>query len=269
MAYIVIPNTFTNGTAADGTAVNTNFTTISGGLSDGTKDLNVNAIAMAASATVGGTLQVTGATTLNGAVTLGNAAGDTITHTGTAPSILLDNGVADGGTIYMNGNTATLQCSADGTTVTGGGTITAVNLPVVACRYTSNAAQAFIAGATTINFEDVEFDTHSAVTTGANWVFTAPFTGKYLVSVGVYSQARAWLAGDSFYLVIRVAGASYAIPSIKIFDAAINTLAWCGGSVLVAMTAAQDLDVRLTSSNAGNLDNSPYTNYISIHMIGV
>lgn len=70
MANITVTHTFSNGTTADGTQVNTNFTDIINGTSDGTKDFSINA------------LTVAGALTANGAVTLGNATGDDITITG-------------------------------------------------------------------------------------------------------------------------------------------------------------------------------------------
>ena len=60
MAYISVSNTLVNGNVADATQVNTNFTEITGGLSDGTKDLNMN------NAAFGGTLGVTGVSTFTG-----------------------------------------------------------------------------------------------------------------------------------------------------------------------------------------------------------
>jgi hypothetical protein len=77
MAYIAVTNTFTNGSVADAGAVNTNFTDIINGLSDGTKDLSVAAITAA------------GTTTLNGAVNLGNATSDDITITGYVASAIV------------------------------------------------------------------------------------------------------------------------------------------------------------------------------------
>lgn len=70
MAAITVPNTFSNGTAADATAVNANFDAITDGLSDGTKDITISAVT------------ANGAATFNGAVTLGNATGDDIIVTG-------------------------------------------------------------------------------------------------------------------------------------------------------------------------------------------
>jgi hypothetical protein len=62
--------TITNGTAADASQVMQNFNDILNGVTDGTDDLSISALTCA------------GAATLNGNVTLGNAAGDDITRSG-------------------------------------------------------------------------------------------------------------------------------------------------------------------------------------------
>lgn len=58
---------FLNGTAADASSVNTNFTDLIQGTSDGTKDFNISALTAA------------GVATLNGNVILGSASGDDLT----------------------------------------------------------------------------------------------------------------------------------------------------------------------------------------------
>jgi len=91
-----------------------NFNDILNGVSDGSKDLSINA------------LTVAGAASFNGAVTLGNATGDDLTFTGRIASDLdpktaatyalgssslpwseinIDNGATDGGAIYFGGST--------------------------------------------------------------------------------------------------------------------------------------------------------------------
>lgn len=66
--------TLTNGTTADADQVMQNFNDLLNGITDGTKDLSVSALTAA------------GTTTLNGAVTLGNASSDDITVTGSLAS---------------------------------------------------------------------------------------------------------------------------------------------------------------------------------------
>lgn len=74
MASITVTNTFVNGTTIDGTEVNTNFTDIINGTSDGSKDFSISALTCA------------GTATFNGAVNLGNASGDDLTFTGSVAS---------------------------------------------------------------------------------------------------------------------------------------------------------------------------------------
>jgi hypothetical protein len=108
-----------------------NFNDILNGISDGTKDISVNA------------LTVAGAATLNGNITLGNATSDDLTATGrwasnldpktaatydhgtssqTWRAMYLDNGATDSGAIYFDaGTTKFIKGSADGTTLNIGG----------------------------------------------------------------------------------------------------------------------------------------------------
>jgi hypothetical protein len=65
---------FSNGSTADASQVNQNFTDLINGVSDGTKDLSING------------LTVAGAASFNGNVTLGNASGDDVTVTGSLAS---------------------------------------------------------------------------------------------------------------------------------------------------------------------------------------
>lgn len=74
MANISVTYSFTNGTAADSTQVNTNFTDIINGTSDGTKDFAINALSCA------------GAVTLNNNTTIGNASSDDLTITASLAS---------------------------------------------------------------------------------------------------------------------------------------------------------------------------------------
>lgn len=76
MASPSVTYTFTNGTTADATQVNQNFTDLVNGLSDGTKDLSISALTAA------------GNTTLNGNTTLGNASSDDLTVTASLASTI-------------------------------------------------------------------------------------------------------------------------------------------------------------------------------------
>lgn len=76
MATISVTHTLANGATIDADELNTNFTDLTDGLSDGTSDISVAAITAA------------GAVSLNGNVTLGNASTDDITLTGSLASTI-------------------------------------------------------------------------------------------------------------------------------------------------------------------------------------
>jgi hypothetical protein len=91
MASPSVTYTFVNSTTADAAQVNQNFADLIAGMTDGSKDFNINAITAA------------GAATFNGAVTLGNASGDAITATGTFGAINATGNISfDGGTFVFN-----------------------------------------------------------------------------------------------------------------------------------------------------------------------
>ncbi len=114
MAFLTMTYSFTNSTTADATQVNTNFTDVINATSDGTKDLNVNALTAA------------GAAVLNGNVTLGSGSTKDLTiNASLAASVPIkttrtyDIGSADLGLriLYLGGNsthTAALQAPSSG-----------------------------------------------------------------------------------------------------------------------------------------------------------
>ena len=76
---------------------------------------------------------------------------------------------------------------------------------VVAARYTTDAGQVIPDNTTTIvNFEDKDFDTHNAVTTGASWVFTAPISGFYNVTSKLIFAGESVTVNDSVRLALKV-----------------------------------------------------------------
>jgi hypothetical protein len=125
MANITVTYSFTNSTTADASQINTCFSDIISGTSDGSKDFSINALTCA------------GAATFNGTVNLGNATGDDVTFTGYVASTIipktnatydlgssalawqnlyLDDGSNHGGRIYFDaGTTEYIGSSADGT----------------------------------------------------------------------------------------------------------------------------------------------------------
>lgn len=103
--------TFVNGTSADGTEVNTNFTDLVNGVGDGTKDLTINALTTNSNITMGGDLLPDSANTR-----------DVGSTTKTFVALYLDNTTTDSGAIYFDaGTTEYIKGSADGTQLDIGG----------------------------------------------------------------------------------------------------------------------------------------------------
>jgi hypothetical protein len=93
MAAPSVTYTFTNGTTADATQVNQNFTDIINGVSDGTKDLTVSAL------TAGGTVSFTGTS-----ITFGNASSDLVTFVATIDGGVTVDGSSDEVQLTIQGN---------------------------------------------------------------------------------------------------------------------------------------------------------------------
>ena len=125
-----VTNTFSNGTTADATEVNTNFNDLVLALSDGTKDITVLSLSTV------GDLTVAGDSTIGNSIAdslIVNAAigSDLLPTTATYnlggasnafAALFLDQGATDGGSINFNSSTSTnLKASTDGATLTGTG----------------------------------------------------------------------------------------------------------------------------------------------------
>lgn len=113
--------TFTAGTTIDSGQVNTNFSNLISSLTDGTKDLTVNTLALTSTLSVGGNLTLSGSVVGNILPSADATYGLGSTSVGFT-ALYLDNTATDGGTIYFDGsNTSYLQSSTDGATLTIGG----------------------------------------------------------------------------------------------------------------------------------------------------
>jgi len=75
---------------------------------------------------------------------------------------------------------------------------------VVAARYTRNTTQTFTDGVEErVDYDDKDFDTHGAVTTGSAWVFTCPVEGIYRVSAVSTWTSRTWANTENGYLQFK------------------------------------------------------------------
>lgn len=73
--------------------------------------------------------------------------------------------------------------------ITGPATVAATES--VVARYHNTTAQTLTSSTAVLNFDTKDIDTHGAVTTGAAWKFTAPVTGRYILTVMIETDSTA------------------------------------------------------------------------------
>lgn len=137
-------------------------------------------------------------------------------------------------------------------------------------RYSTTAGQS-IADSTlsTIDFGTKTWDPWSVVTTGASWVFTAPITGYYLVTVRTCFQTGMTLDTGYFDGQIQVNSSNYSEMTKSI-----NRQAAAEGSytmsAVVLVTATQTIRYRVWQSNGASrsLTASGAQNSIEIQYLG-
>jgi hypothetical protein len=144
-------------------------------------------------------------------------------------------------------------------------------VPIVA-SYATDAGQAIANNAeTVINFEDLVRDTHSAVTIGAAWKFTAPVAADYGISVAVLLGAtNQWAAGESTDLRLWKNGALFrGLDRKDNFSGATAQYMQLSGSTTIYLSVGEYIDVRLIQMSGISLGlfASVVNNWISIWRI--
>ncbi len=123
-------------------------------------------------------------------------------------------------------------------------------------RATTQAAQS-IANATTtiVNYDIVGTDTHSAITSGATWKFTAPHTAHYAIAASLALVPSAtWATGESCLLTVFRSGVIFTYLDFRdMYGGAVAMAMRVGGMTTVPMTAGQYLDIRVNQTSGGAL----------------
>lgn len=141
---------------------------------------------------------------------------------------------------------------------------------VVAAVYQTNTATSIANSSTQIlDFEDVSFDTHSAVTTGASWKYTCPVSGVYNVSARIQLTAASWTATNQISLYVYKNGSLYSLIDHDTNQVTTTVIYSMGGSIDVKCNAGDYIDVRLNQASGGAiaLDGTSTNNTISIHRL--
>lgn len=191
------------------------------------------------------------------------------------------------GSLDSNGEAtfcASVNCSAgDIIDLRPGGTVDATNITLnierlsgpsvvaatesINARYSTTAGQSISSGATAIvNFGTSTYDSHSAVTTGASWKFTAPTTGRYTIKANVVLASGSWLATQQPYLNLYKNGAQVSAGPLFYISATGTWVIPLHIMDTVQLNAGEYIDVRLlnASSNTQSLSINAWQNYISI-----
>jgi outer membrane biosynthesis protein TonB len=127
----------------------------------------------------------------------------------------------------------------------------------VAARYTSAAGQSIpsdSANATVIDFGTKAFDTHNAVTTGANWRFIAPVRGAYLVTASLlFTNTTTWALGKFGALAVFVNNALLAYIDRKDNYPNSNLYMQLSGSLVVNVATGDAISVRVLQNSGAAL----------------
>jgi len=150
---------------------------------------------------------------------------------------------------------------------TGWNIIGRTNLHVVA-RYETNAQQSITNDTTIrINYEDSLEDSHSAVTIGASWVFTAPRDGHYYVTASTELESSSgWEVNEIVRLALAKNGTELNVLSRFVYQAAITSDTILGGSTVTQMDKNDTLHINCYQNNDANiaLKSATSANFISI-----
>lgn len=103
------------------------------------------------------------------------------------------------------------------------------------------SANGTVNATTPINFDSRAYDSHSAVTTGAAWKFTAPISGKYQLNVFLYPNGAP---GSSVLVVVYKNGSIF--NSFGYVQASV--VGSGASSVIVEMNAGEFIDIRTTAN---------------------
>lgn len=144
-------------------------------------------------------------------------------------------------------------------------------VPIVA-SYATGAGQSFVNNTETIiNFDALVRDTHSAVTVGAAWKFTAPVPADYVVSAAILiGGTNQWAAGESADLRLWKNGALFrGLDRKDNLSGATPQFMQLSGNTTIYLSAGEYIDVRLIQMSGISLGlfSSVVNNWISIWRI--
>lgn len=171
-----------------------------------------------------------------------------------------------GGSLNANGGSGATFLSV--TRVSGPSILTATES--VNARYTSTGSQAFTTSDVQVNFDTKDYDSHSAVTTGATWKFTAPISGKYAVKTTMQTGSFTGVVGNNIVAILYKTGSLFSKLDLKGCETTSSQIKALSGSDTVSLLAGDTLDIRINrdSGLSVSLSGTGSNVHIAIERVG-
>jgi hypothetical protein len=134
-----------------------------------------------------------------------------------------------------------------------------------AARYTTNAGNTITSGSI-VDYEDIDYDPLSQVTTGSSWVFTAKIPGTYQVTSMNYNTTSL-ATNDQFSFVLNKNASNYANGS-RITASAATAGSISAVATTVYLTVGDTLNIVNGSGASRTLSSTGQQNNISITRVG-
>lgn len=142
----------------------------------------------------------------------------------------------------------------------------------IAAKYTSSAGNSIAnSGTTRVDFATKKFDTHSAVTVGASWVFTAPASGIYDIESTIKFTSSTYAAGNVADMQVFKSGSLETTITGLVLEVALSEVVYLHGSTKVSLLAGETLDIRLSNNRtagATSLTTTATDNSVTITRVG-
>jgi len=132
-------------------------------------------------------------------------------------------------------------------------------------RYKVSSTKSLTSGSTTIvDFDTEDFDTDSAVTTGASWKFTVPadYDGYYIICATVTLESSAnWNAGERLILMAYKNNALFSYIGVwTCIDSGTRIVSATGVSIM-SLAAADYIDIRALQDTGSAINVNSDGNY--------
>jgi len=147
---------------------------------------------------------------------------------------------------------------------TAGPTLTEneLSLQTVRARYVESSAIAQGGTAAIVDFNEVDYDSHGAVTTGASWKFTAPFSTYYKIRAQLVPLHTGTNANQDLFIVVD--GSTQAGADILVTASASGTIV---GSATLFLEKGQEVDIRSANSQSASTVSDSSRNYVEIESL--